>query len=133
MNKLLRWLTMVLVAMAIVCIGGLLTSDTKIHIPTGFSAPAMSAAALLLVGVSLLIIQIILRPRWRELLKNTLLAAAFLLWGVVQLMEQNSLSRRLGNVVIALYVLDLAWVVLASVIPGGKIRSSGPKNASSKE
>jgi hypothetical protein len=124
---------MVLVAAAVVCIGGLLTSDTKIHIPTGFSAPAMSAAALLLVGVSLLIVQIILRPRWTELLKNTLLAAAFLLWGVVQLMEASSLSRSLGNVVIALYVLDLGWVVLASVIPSGAVRSSRVKDGSSKE
>ena len=42
-----------------------------------------------------------------------LIVAAFLLWGVVQLIEHNSLSKSLGDVVIALYVVELAWTVLA--------------------
>jgi hypothetical protein len=50
------------------------------------------------------------------LLKNALLAATFLLWGAIQLMPQNATSMRLGNVVIALYVVDLAWVVLGTKI-----------------
>jgi hypothetical protein len=32
-------------------------------------------------------------------------------------MPQNTMSRRLGNLVIALYVLDLAWATLGKVIP----------------
>jgi hypothetical protein len=103
---------------------GLLTSDTKLAIPLGFSAQVISAAPLLLIGVSLLIVQTMLRPRWTELLKNILLAAAFILWGVVQLMQESALSKRLGDIVIALYVLDLAWMILASVNPAGTIRSS---------
>jgi hypothetical protein len=93
--------------MAVACSIGLLTG-----IPLGFSAPMISAAPLLLIGVSFLVVQTMRRPRWTELLKNILLAAAFLLWGIVQLMEQNALSKRLGNVVIALYVLDLAWGII---------------------
>jgi hypothetical protein len=103
---------------------GLLTSDTKLAIPLGFSAQVISAAPLLLIGVSLLIVQAILRPSWTELLKNILLAAAFILWGVVQLMQETALSKRLGDIVIALYVLDLAWMILASVNPAGTIGSS---------
>lgn len=123
-NKVLRWLTMVLVIVAVACTMGLLTSDTKLAIPLGFSAQVISAAPLLLIGVSLLIVQTMLRPRWTELLKNILLAAAFILWGVVQLMQESALSKRLGDIVIALYVLDLAWMILASVNPAGTIRSS---------
>jgi hypothetical protein len=41
-----------------------------------------------------------------------LLAMTFILWGIVQLMPQNALSARLGNVVVALYVLDVAWAIL---------------------
>jgi peptidoglycan/LPS O-acetylase OafA/YrhL len=123
-NNVLRWLTMVLVIVAVACTMGLLTSDTKLAIPLGFSAQVISAAPLLLIGVSLLIVQTMLRPRWTELLKNILLAAAFILWGVVQLMQESALSKRLGDVVIALYVLDLAWMILASVNPAGTIRSS---------
>ena len=112
MNKSLRWLTMLLSVMALVCCVGLLASDTGMRI--GLSSAVISAAPLLLIGVSFLIAQLVLRPRWTDLLKNVLLAAAFLLWGAVQLMEQSALSRRLGNVVIVLYVLDIAWVILTS-------------------
>ena len=133
MNKILRWLTMVLVVMAVASSISLLTKDTKIHIQLGFSAPLISAAPLLLIGVSSLIVQTMLRPRWTDLLKNILLAVAFILWGIVQLMEQNALSKRLGDVVIALYVLDLAWVIFASVNPTGTIRSSSLRSDSSEE
>lgn len=70
----------------------------------------------LAAGIALLIGDAILRPGFADLLKNALLAATFLLWGVIQLMPQNAASKRLGNLVIALYVLDLAWVVLGTRI-----------------
>src|ERR1700676_450908 len=130
MNKILRWLTMVLVAIAVACSIALLTSNAPIDIPLGFSAPVISAAPLLLIGVSFLVVQLMLRPRWTELLKNVLLAAAFILWGVVQLLKKSALSERLGNIVIALYVLDLAWVTLASVYAAGVIRSGPLKHNS---
>jgi hypothetical protein len=133
MNTVLRWFAIVLVAAAVACICVLLTNDTKIHVPLGLSAPAISAVALLLIGVSFLILQAILRPRWTELLKNVMLAAAFILWGVVQLMEQNDLSRKLADVVIALYVLDLAWMISAGVNPVGAVRSNVLKSNSSRK
>jgi hypothetical protein len=83
-----------------------------------FWATAISAAPLLLVGASFLILQPLLRLGRLELLKNVLLAATFLLWGAVQLMPQNALTVRLGNLVIALYVLDLAWMTLGTATTG---------------
>jgi hypothetical protein len=133
MNKIPRWVTFALLALAVVCIIGLMAGDSAIPVPLGLPAPAISAAPLLLIGVSLLIVQAMLRPRWPELLKNMLLATAFILWGVVQLMHQSALSKRLGDVVIALYVLDLAWVILAGVTPAGTTRSRSPKSDSSNE
>ena len=117
MNLLLRCLAMVLGAIAAAGIAALLATDAKIHVPLAFPASAISAASLLLIGVSFLIVQVIQRPSPRELLKNALLAGAFLLWGVVQLMRQSDLSKRLGDVVIALYVVDLAWVIFATPTP----------------
>jgi hypothetical protein len=114
-GRALRLLTRVLVAMAIACSIGLLTSDTKVGTALGLSPAVISAAPLLLIGVSFLVAQTLTQQRWTELLKNVLLAAAFILWSVVQLMEQNALSKKLGKVVIALYVLDLAWVILVGV------------------
>jgi hypothetical protein len=115
MTRTLRCVATALAVMALLGSIALLASDAPLGMK--FSAPAISAAPLLLIGVSFLIAQPILRPRRTELLKNVLLAAAFILWGIVQLMAQNRLSRSLGDVVIALYVLDLAWVTLASVKP----------------
>jgi hypothetical protein len=128
MNLLLRWLAMVLGAIAAAGIAALLAIDAKIHMPLAFSASAISAASLLLIGVSFLIVQAIQRPSLAELLKNALLAGAFLLWGVVQLMRQSDLSKRLGDVVIALYVMDLAWVIFATLNTKREVRPAAPKH-----
>ena len=40
-----------------------------------------------------------------------MLGTAFLLWGVVQLMPASDLAAELGNVVIALYVVDLGLII----------------------
>jgi hypothetical protein len=99
LNTILRWISYGLAVLALAASLGLLIGDVGIG-----------------VGTSFLFVQPILRPRLVELLKNLLLAATFLLWGIVQFMPQNTMSIRLGNVVIALYVLDLAWVTLGTVI-----------------
>jgi hypothetical protein len=71
----------------------------------------LSAPPLLLAGSSYLVLQAILRPRPLELLKRSMLGTAFLLWGVGQLMPASDLAADLGNVVIALYVVDLGLIV----------------------
>jgi hypothetical protein len=116
LNAILRWISYGLAVLALAASLGLLIGDVGIGARPRLSAAATTAAPLLLVGTSFLFVQPILRPRLVELLKNLLLAATFLLWGIVQFMPQNTMSIRLGNVVIALYVLDLAWVTLGTVI-----------------
>jgi hypothetical protein len=116
LKNILRWISYGLAVLALAAGMGLLIGDAKIWNPPGLSAAVISAAPLLLVGTAFLILQPIIRPGFAELLKNALLAATFLLWGAVQLMPQSATSMRLGNVVIALYVLDLAWVVLGTKI-----------------
>jgi len=119
-KRIVRWIAIGLVIVALIASVGLLAQDGGTGRSLGFPAAAISSLPLLAVGVSFLLIQPMLRPRWAELTKNILLAATFLLWGCVQLMVQNSLSKTLGDVVIALYVVDLAWTVLARVIPAEK-------------
>jgi hypothetical protein len=116
LNIILRWISYFLAVLGVVGGVGLLLSDAKLGTLPRLPAAAISAAPLLLVGTSFLILQPILRPRLIDLLKNVLLAGTFLLWGAIQFMPQNAASLRLGNVVIALYVLDLAWVILGSKI-----------------
>ena len=116
LNNVLRWISYGLAILALAASIGLLIGDLGIGTLPRLTAAATSAAPLLLVGTSFLLVQPIIRPRLLELLKNVLLAATFLLWGAVQLMPQSTMSIRLGNAVIALYVLDLAWMTLGSVI-----------------
>ncbi len=115
-NNALRWISYGLAILALAAGIALLIGDAILRTLPRLPAAAISAAPLLLVGASFLIMQPIIRPRFAELLKNVLLAATFLLWGVIQLIPRNAMSVRLGNVVIALYVLDLAWVVLGTKI-----------------
>ena len=105
--------------LAILALGAsivLLIGNPKVGIVSRLPAAAIPAVPLLLVGAAFLIVQPVIRPRFVELLKNAILAAAFLLWGAIQFMPRNTTSLRLGNVVIVLYVLDLAWVILGSKI-----------------
>ena len=114
-NKILFWLAAGLAVLALTFSAGLLAGAAEIGPALRLSPGAISALPLLLAGLSFLIVQPMIRPRYTELIKNIMLVATFLLWGIVQLMAQNPLSKTLGDVVIVLYVLDLVWTILASL------------------
>jgi hypothetical protein len=125
LQELLRWLTRslailaVLSSFALLCVGAtpLLTSLPTYIVKVAFRGWSLiknlplSAIPLLLAGSSYIVLQAILRPRPLELVKRLMLGIAFLLWGVVQLMPVSDLAVELGNVVIALYVVDLGLIV----------------------
>jgi hypothetical protein len=125
LEEILRWLTRSLAAMAVVssfallCVGATpMLSALPAYISRGafrcwllLKNVPLSALPLLLAGCSYLVLQAILRPRPLELLKRVMLGAAFLLWGVVQLLPASDLANELGNVVIALYVIDLGLII----------------------
>ena len=125
LEELLRWLTRslaimaVLSSVALLCVGVTpMLSSFPAVIATQASRAwellknvPLSALPLLLAGISYLVLQVIVRPRPLELLKRVMLAAAFLLWGIVQLMPAGNLASELGNLVIALYVIDLGLII----------------------
>lgn len=116
LKNALRWISYVFAVFALAASAALLLTDGGIGTRLKLQAATISGASLLLVGAAFLILQPVTRPRFVEFVKNALLAATFLLWGAIQFLPQNAASLRLGNVVIALYVLDLAWVILSSKI-----------------
>jgi hypothetical protein len=111
-NHVLRIIAITLGALAVAFGIALLIKDAGVNILPGWPVSVISALPLLFVGVAFLVAQPTMRPGNMELLKNLLLAATFLLWGAVQLMAQGALTARLANVVILLYVVDLAWAIL---------------------
>ena len=114
LDTIFKWMSRGLALLALVAGIALLLRDARPDVLLSLPPTTLSAAPLLLVGAAFLILQPVIRARWNELLKNTILAGTFLLWGTIQLMPQDAVALRLGNLVIALYVLDLAWVILSS-------------------
>lgn len=70
----------------------------------------LSALPLLLGGAAFALLQFRLRPPRVTLLKRLLLAAAFIGWGVDELLPAGRIAQFLGDAVIAAYVLDLFWM-----------------------
>jgi hypothetical protein len=87
---------------------------------TPFAHAPISAAPLLLIGLAALGFQFVIRPKLLDLFKACLVSAAFLLWGIDQLLHQGWLAITLGDVVIVLYVIDLGWMMLDGLKPQGK-------------
>ncbi len=71
----------------------------------------VSSLPLALAGLAYALLQIHLKPRRAILLQRLLLAGAFLLWAVVQLLPSGPVALFLGDIVIAAYVLDLYWIM----------------------
>ncbi len=71
----------------------------------------VSALPLLLIGIAYLGLQVMLRPSPIELFKRIMLAAAFILWGIDQLLPMGPVATTLGDIVIVLYIIDLAMMM----------------------
>jgi len=72
----------------------------------------ISAAPLLLIGVTYLGFQVLIRPELLDLLKALIVSSAFLLWGVDQLLPTGWFATLLGDVVIVLYVIDSGCMIV---------------------
>jgi len=71
----------------------------------------LSSLPLALAGIGYALLQVQLKPPVRTLLKRLLLAAAFVLWAVDQLLPDGRIAVFIGDVVIAAYVADLFWMI----------------------
>jgi hypothetical protein len=80
----------------------------------------LAAFSLIFAGSAYIVLQALLRPRLIELVKRLMLGTAFLLWGVTELMPAGALATELGNVVIALYVVDLGLMIRGGLERGAE-------------
>lgn len=98
-------------AVLAVLAGGILLLSGVLPALGGTETRWLSAAPLLLVGLAFVALQILLPPRPRELIRHLIVALAFLLWGIDELLPPNVLAKTVGHLVILLYVVDLALTV----------------------
>jgi len=99
----------IIILLAFVASVDLLVSDL-LHKP--FAHALISAAPLLFIGAASLVFQVYSRPKPLDLFKASIVSAAFLLWGIDQLLPSGLGQTTLGDVVITLYVIDLGWMML---------------------
>ncbi len=71
----------------------------------------LSSLPLALAGIGYALLQVQLKPPLQTLLKRLLLAAAFVLWAIDQLLPNGPIAVFIGDVVIAAYVADLFWMI----------------------
>jgi hypothetical protein len=71
----------------------------------------LSSLPLALAGIAFAVLQLQLKPVRAVLFRRLLLAAAFILWAIDQLLPPGRLAECLGDVVISAYCLDLYWMM----------------------
>lgn len=101
-----------MLAIAAVLAGaGLLAGDLVAGMAGRAAHAPLSAAPLLIVGAAFMMMLPLARPGPVEWVKRAMVGAAFILWGVAQLMPPGAAATTLGDLVIMLYVIDLALVI----------------------
>lgn len=86
-------------------------SPLATHLRIRPSHAVTEAVPLLLVGVAYLAWLATERRPLVEMVKQVLIALAFILWGANLLMPPGHWAQFVGGVVIAVYVFDLAWLI----------------------
>ena len=116
--QITRWLTRGFSLAAVISSVLLLASDA---FPSALPLEHAKASALplLLMGAAYVCLQPVVRLGVWELVKRLLLAIAFILWGMVQLLPASGTTAMLGDLVIALFVVDLFWIVRSDLRGGG--------------
>jgi hypothetical protein len=91
-----------LAAGVLLCAGPLVAPDMHAR---------LSSLPLALAGIGYALLQIQSKPPLQTLLKRLLLAAAFILWAVDQLLPAGRMATFIGDMVIAAYVADVFWMI----------------------
>jgi hypothetical protein len=101
-----------LLAISFATVGFLAVSDV-IHglQPSGLHSH-LGALALIMVGSSCMSLQVISRRPRRDIAKGITLGAAFVLWGVEQLLPASRWTTAMDTSVIMIFVIDLGLIIL---------------------
>jgi hypothetical protein len=128
LQRLLFLFTGLVITLALASCVFLLVFDAPLPLVQRLAHAPVSAAPLLLIGLASLGFQVLIRPKPLDLFKAGMISSAFILWGVYQLLPTGWGATTLGDIVIVLFVIDLAWMM------AGRLKQQGwPRNASQEE
>jgi hypothetical protein len=71
----------------------------------------LAASALLLAGIACLGLASTVRAHKKDLFIRLSLGAAFILWGIQQLLRESAVSVLFGDIVIVLFIVDLGAII----------------------
>jgi len=97
----------------------LLVQDTAPKVLPSINHSFLAAFSLALIACAYMVFQLANRATLMELAKTALLAAAFLFWAANQLLPNGRESGLYNDIAIALFVLDVFWVI-SSRTPASK-------------
>jgi hypothetical protein len=101
-----------LLAISFATVGFLAVSDLAHGLRPSSLHSRLGALALIMVGSSCMCLQVISRRPRRDVAKGFILGAAFVLWGMEQLLPASRWTTAMDSAVITIFVVDLGLIVL---------------------
>lgn len=96
---------------ALTAVGGLALSDLEHHLTPSAQHTQYGSAALILIGLSYIALQLSFRRGLEEMLQGLLLGTAFVLWGGEQLLPTSRWVTLMDNLVVTIFVIDLSLII----------------------
>jgi hypothetical protein len=112
MTRLFRSLSVVLLISALAAVAVLLISDALNHLQLTVVHRHAGGLSLMLIGSSYIGLQVSLRRRWNEMLKDIMLGTAFLLWGSEQFLPASPWVTAMDTIVVLIFVVDLGLAIV---------------------
>jgi hypothetical protein len=79
----------------------------------------LAAMALIFIGTAFIMLQALVRPRPLQFVQRLMVVTAFVLWGVAMLLPAGPLTTGMNDLVVVLFVVDLA-IVIRHEMHGGR-------------
>lgn len=112
LDRVHRALPVILGVVTLAGVGVLLAWDVKPGLFPGRAHDVLAAFPLLMIAFAYLVYQSAHRPPFAELVKASLLAAAFLFWAANQYWPALRQATLFNDIAIALFVLDVFLVMI---------------------
>lgn len=117
-GRLLRGACVLLFLLALAGIAILWVSDFLRALRFTLFHQQAGAVALILIGSSYILLQLVRRRRRTEAIKGIFLGAAFVLWGGEQFLPSGPGVTVVDSVVITIFVVDLSLIVVGQLRSG---------------
>jgi len=106
-----RLIPLVLGSITLAAVAMLFVDDARPRLLPASSHEVLAAFSLAMIALAYMVFQLLHRPPMAELVKTTLLAAAFLFWAANQFWSNLPQASLFNDIAIGLFVLDVFFVI----------------------